>query len=239
MMTRSIPGRRRLLAAAVGTGAAAYSLVVMLVSLSSASHATAWTATATSFGWVSAGSSDQWLNYDFQDDTAHTASNVDWPVRFLFDTNAEVDKVKDTIDGCHSVYLSPQLCDSASAKAFYGKENNVVYWDYDSGRKGGLHCQLDMHMRVYAVFPADRNYDPNLGYYVLATVHKDLENGSCQVQYYSAEGEQSWWDTRISAIPGWTDHANISYWYNYEPAHWADAQHWVQSDGYTSYIDVP
>jgi hypothetical protein len=103
----------------------------------------------------------------------------------------------------------------------------------------GVSCELDQHIRVYAESSADRDYDPSFGYYVFGSVHKDDEGVGCDDLYYSAEGEQGWWDSRLSGISGWSNSAGTSYWYNYESARWGDGSHWIQSYGYTSYTDVP
>ncbi len=54
---------------------------------------------ASNLAQVSAGSGDWWYNYDFNSRSVY-AANVDWPIRYLFVGYAEVDNVKDRIDGC-------------------------------------------------------------------------------------------------------------------------------------------
>ncbi|OAI40453.1 hypothetical protein AYO38_01145 [bacterium SCGC AG-212-C10] len=231
--------KQRMIAGAIGLLAAVYASLALAGAIVTPNHTFAWTATTGSFGTVSAGSSDQWYNYDFTSQSA-AAANVDWPVRFMFDSNAEVDKVKDTFDGCgNDPPIFPCLDGNGGPMNFRGQENGSWYWDQDSGKKLDDECNLDQHIRVYALSSADRNYDPNLGYYVLGTVHKDYEGSGCDDSYYSAEGEQGWWDSRFAGISGWTNHANTSYWSNYESQRWADTNHWIQSDGYTTYTDVP
>ncbi len=229
----------RLLAALIGLLAAGYIVLGFTWAQDRSQGASAWTAGGF-FGLVSAGSADAWYNYDFKTQSAE-ASNVDWPIRYLFAADAEVDKVKNTIDGCGGdPTINPCLGDHVVHEAkFRGRENGYWYWDGDGGRKQGLSCQLDQHIRVYALSSTDRNWDPELGYYILGSVHKDYEGGECDDLFYSAEGEQGWWDTRIAGISGWTVHANISYWSNFENARWADSTHWVHSDGLTTYVDVP
>ena len=94
-------------------------------------------------------------------------------------------------------------------------------------------------MRVYAS-SADRNYDANsFGYYILGVVHKDYEGSGCDDLFYSAEGEEGWWNSRFSGISGWAVSADDTYYYNAETARWADLTHYVQSNGYATYVGVP
>lgn len=230
-------GRTRILAGALGVAALSYAALVLGRGLYDPPQAEAWT--ASSLTTVGAGTGDIWYNYDFVS-TSVSASNVDWPVRYLFKGNAEVDMVKNTIDGCGGdPSIFPCLGGSGSQKKFYGRTSGSWYWDEDGGKKMGASCELDQHIRVYAIYPADRNYDPAIGYYVLASVHKDYEGPSCTDVYYSAEGEQGWWDSRSAGISGWSTTSNNYWWNNYESARWGDTSHWIQSDGYSTYVTLP
>lgn len=201
--------------------------------------ARAWT--ASNLQQVSAGSEDWWYNYDFSSRSVY-AANVDWPIRWLFAGYAEVDYVKDRIDGCGGdPSMTPCLGTSGSRKAFFGVDSGYSYWDQDGGRKAGSSCSADYHIRLYARSDADQNYSPVLGFYVLASAHLDVEwlGGSwCDNRYYSTEATQAWFDARARAVPGWTVASNVSNWLNYEPTRWADSAHFVESDGYATYVTV-
>ncbi len=88
----------------------------------------------------------------------------------------------------------------------------------------------------------DQNYSPSLGFYILGSVHLYYEwlgDTYCRSKYYSTEATQAWFDARARAVPGWTVASNVSNWLNYEAARWADSTHYVESDGYTTYVTVP
>lgn len=216
-------------------------VTMLTLSLLIPGQSLAWT--ASNLQQVSAGSEDWWYNYDFTSTSVY-AANVDWPLRYLFAGYAEVDYAKGRIDGCGGDQsLTPCLGSSGGAKYFFGVDSGTLYWDQDGGIKSGLHCMTDYHLRVYARPGVDQNYSPVLGWYILGSVHTDVEKISfpwgCENKYFSTEDTQSWFDARARAVPGWTVASNVSDWLNYEPMRWADSTHFVESGGYATYVTVP
>jgi hypothetical protein len=193
---------------------------------------------------------DGFYNFDFRSYSA-SSTNVDWPMRFLFRYNAEIDNVKNAIDGCGGdPSISPTTCNSGSAQHHLFNDNGYNLWDDDGGKKQSNSCSSGaQHMRLYAnpdsVWPYDRNYNDTWGFYIFASVHKDFEGGSggsCTT-YYSAEGEEGWWVQRmLDGLPDWYQESNSYYWSNPDDSgHWDlvnGAWHWTQSNGWASYVWV-
>jgi hypothetical protein len=241
--------RRRLLASGLVTFfAVAYLSVASWSALADPQGAQAQN-TSTLY-WLNATENDGFYNFDFKSQNA-SSNNVDWPMRFLFFNNAEIDKVKDALDGCHSPYIPAQTCNNGGGENAAFNDNLILQWDSDGGKKQTNTCSSSgaQHMRFYAnpvdVYPYDRNYNTAWGYYIFAAVHKDYEGGSggsCTT-YYSAEGEEGWWVQRmLDYLPGWSQQSNSYYWYNYDGGHWdlyGGNYHWTQSNGYASYVSVP
>jgi len=86
-------------------------------------------------------------------------------MRFLFRENADIDKVKNRIDGCGGdPSISPQACNSGSAKYHAFNDQGYLQWDEDGDKKEVNSCSVGAHhMRLYAnpwwVYPYDRNYN--------------------------------------------------------------------------------
>lgn len=189
---------------------------------------------------ISLGYSDYIFNWDSLDGST-SSKKVDWPVRFIFWDDANINRVKDRLDGCGGdPSLSPQVCSSSSTKYFRFNDGPETQYfeevDWDGGKKQGVSCDYDQHIRVYAYDLTGRNYNASLGFYVMGTVHKDLEGGGCENSYYSAEGEEGWWVTRAGQISGWSVTSG-PYLSNYESGRW-DTNHWIQSDGYSRKVRV-
>ena len=181
-------------------------------------------------------------------------SNVDMPIRFLFAGEANVNKVKYHLDGNCPARSPigfagfPALCASGGAKCHWRIDRFITatyYIDQDEGINAAWSCELDRHMRIYAYAGLDYNQESGYGKYVVAAVHKDHEPlfpdppWACAKRYYSAEGEEGWWISRIQAwYPAWTVASGASNWLNFEAAHWSGS-HWIQSDGMTTYVTVP
>lgn len=201
--------------------------------------------------FISAPEGDGFYNFDFRgyDETDNT--EVDWPARFLFRQNAEIDKVKNALDGCGGdPTISPQVCNGGSAKHFIFWDAGYSLWDDDGGKKQSNSCTSgSQHIRLYAnpanVSPYDRNWNSVWGYYIFGTVHKDYEGGSggsCTT-FYSAEGEEGWWVQRIlDNLGSWSQQSNSYNWFNGDAGHW-DLEdgywHWTQSNGWAGYVWVP
>ncbi|MFN0093802.1 MAG: hypothetical protein ACKVVT_03360 [Dehalococcoidia bacterium] len=201
----------------------------------------------TVLAWIGAPGQDGFYNFDFKSQSA-TSNNVDWPMRFLFRDNANINKIKNAIDGCGGdPTISPTTCSSGGAQYHRFQDYpNSAEWDGDGGKKQSNHCTNGaQHMRLYARSSTDKNHNSEWGYYVFASVHKDWEGGSggsC-TQYFSAEGEEGWWVLRIlNNLPAWTVHSNSYWWSNPDSGHWdtyQGHQHWTESNGWAAYVWVP
>jgi hypothetical protein len=159
-------------------------------------------------------SSDTIYNWDF-DSSSPSSTSVDWGVRFIFKSNAAIDYIKNRLDGVGSdPYISPYLDDNGGQKYAYvddGPEGGIDFvYDNDSGIKEGPSCDVGWdwgHMRLYVRTSSDSNYNIQWGYYVIATNHRDFENGACSPQYHSYESDESDWNGRLNAVVsshGWS-----------------------------------
>ena len=145
------------------------------------------------------GSDDKIYNYDFNS-ARRSRRNVDWGVNLLFFNNAEIDKVKAAL----------VLGVPGSKQDARMNDDGEWIWDTDGGRKGSA-CPVGTrttHYRVYADRPGgDRNYSRGLGFYVLGTTHRDVNECGGGTRYFgdteiaerdvfslgaSARGWQAW-----------------------------------------------
>lgn len=217
-------------------------------------QAEAWT--TQNFSWVFAPNSlDRFMNYDGGNPGYST--NVDWPVRYLWKGNAEIDKVKDRIDGCGGdPTLFDQRCSSGGPISLHMVVTGPGdFYDSDNGKKAGNSCSWDQHMRLYADPGQDRNYNQTWGFYIVSTSHRDYEwlgtSWFCSNTYTSTEGNTTYpdeseyyWNTRIIYINTFVSDdygilTNSQYLANPETYRWADGSHLVESNGYGSIITVP
>jgi hypothetical protein len=207
----------------------------------------------SSLWWLdlSGSDSDGLYNFDFKSTTV-SSTNVDWPMRFFFHENAEIDKVKNALDGCGGDPSIPTTtCSNGGEQSAYFDDNGYGQWDVDGGIKQANNCfSGSNHMRLYAnpshISPYDRNYSLTWGYFIFACVHKDYEGGSggsCTTYYSADAAEEGWWVQRmLDYLPGWAQESNSYYWYNAEDpgdwdfydGHW----HWTQSNAWASYVEV-
>lgn len=137
---------RKLVLAGLASGSALYLALGAAFSFFTPPHATADPASNLS---VIAYAGDSWENYDFTSPT-WDANGVDWPLRFVFYNNAEVDYVKNKIDGCNGdPSISPTICNTlASAQYFWtydtsdsgGNPTSWLGYDADSGLKQTIGC---------------------------------------------------------------------------------------------------
>ena len=133
------------------------------------------------------------------------------PFRFIFHEEADVDYVKDRLDGeGNDPYIWPMLdaqwYEKISKDAYVndGPEvsGNYAHYDSDRGIKDFPGTCVDNWglMRVYARTNSGKNYNVTLGYYVIASSHIDREllSGSlCQKRYKSYETHEDKWEERI------------------------------------------
>jgi hypothetical protein len=213
------------------------------------------TAPSGSFSQIHLGEGDYVWNWDFNGRFLDFEA-VDWGMRFIFYDNADVDKVKDRLDG---VALDPRITPMLewSGGPQYGGmldyvEDQATQFDGDRGIKDDPGCRWNNgHMRIYATSGGDRNYNPTFGFYVVATVHKDHEDlFFCDDQYISGESHENWWVDRIEDNLGidtqydWTIDSQGFNWANSvvgypEISPGDDADHWYQSDGWGVKVRIP
>jgi hypothetical protein len=197
---------------------------------------------------VSMGTEDWWWNWDFLGQSESSAA-VDVPMRFVFANNAEIDLVKNRLDGCGGdPNISPTQC--AYGGSMYQRlsdqapsgNGNGTWWDSDKGIKHGYFCDYDNHMRLYARPSYDRMYSYSLSYYIVASVHLDFEFPyGCTNHYFAEEIEEQWWVNRINSHLwqyGWWANYGTSNWSNYEFGRWMDNTHYIQSDGYATQVNI-
>ncbi len=174
-------------------------------------------------------SSGDWAwNWDFKG-TTQRSSNVDWGMRYIFKNNASVNNVKDRLDGRRGdPNITPTWGWVGSAKwanihdgpgrRGRGQTN---HWDSDRGIKDYASCRWNhMHIRFYA--NGNRNYNSRLGYYVIASSHRDHEGGgrSCDYKFSSTEFHEDIINSRVtrnlgpSTSYGWRVFDNAFSWGN-------------------------
>ena len=175
---------------------------------------------------------------------------MDWALRFVFGENAEIDKVKDRIDGeGGDPTISPALDSSGSGKKAWvddGTQQTGSSWDSDAGIKEGNNCGYDDHMRFYAQSGEDRNYNVQWEYYIVASVHHEDHGWGCPDYFWSWELDEDWWVSRINsyltADPyNWTVTDNDIYW-NAGVSSIQDiggGNHSYGSDDHGPYVEVP
>ena len=175
---------------------------------------------------------DRFYNYDFNSSNDLTPSNVDWGISLVFWNNAEVDKIKNTLNSPYN----------AVGGAKYGRVNDGGggITDSDSGRKTikcPVYGQHAKHYRLYAPSSTDRLYNTGWGYYVLASTHMDHEE--CSTDKYFGDAERTEDDVAYQARRhGWQTLQDYANFYNYEPVR-QQGDHGWNSDGRATYIRVP
>lgn len=255
-MTRELDARRVVFLLALVAIAAAYLLVSLTNLVSGALTARAATAPSGSFGTITIGGTDTIYNWDFNSSSV-SSDNVDWGLRFIFWDNAEVDYVKDRLDGeGNDPWIYPQLNSlyKGSKYAYVddgpeeGPYSNFI--DADRGIRDWPGCVDNWgHMRVYARTETDRNYSPGWGYYVVASSHVDKELASedtCDRSFKSEETHEDKWVDRIEDhlsdspynwdVDGYKDFGNASSLVN--TAATDEPPQWYQSDGYGRTVQV-
>lgn len=240
---------RRLAVAAVVLGSIYLAFAAVHVARN-AQSASANTVPASIFSVLSTPGGETFRNWDFVT-TVDARDQVDWPIRFLFRDDAEIDKVKHRVDGIGSdPFISPVLDAGGSTKYHYFNHEGSWEWDADSGIKQGLLCITDHHMRFYADSSSDRNgYDTGWGYYLFGTLHEDDEGWACADEWESLEEDEDWWRTRIegaleNGTYGWNVSDSVT---DFDNALGTDgspvsidggSNHWLSSDGRPVYVDV-
>lgn len=195
------------------------------------------------------GEADYVWNWDYNS-MSRSQSNVDWAMRFIFKDNADIDYVKDRLDGQRQdPRITPVLSDFGGAKYAHvddGAQHGGNYWDSDRGIKNTPNCAWNFgHMRLYA--KNDRHYNSVLGYYVVASVHRDYEGFHCSWWFSSRETHEDTWINRIENNLGsnteynWTVADNVTSWRNgvSEETDIGGGNHAYVSDGWGPHVTVP
>lgn len=217
-------------------------------------HVGASVAPDGTFRRLAIGQGDYVWNWDFNDES-EAFDGVDWGMRFIFYNNADVDEVKDRLDG---KMVDPRITPFLSYQGWFqyagmqdSYEDEANQWDQDRGIKDDPGCSWNYgHMRVYAT-SGDYNYNLDYGYYVVASTHRDHESHFlCDDQYFSTESNEDWWVARIRDNLG----SNTDYnWTVYDEAfNWKNSvtgfpeispndsdDHWYQSDGWGVKVHLP
>ena len=201
------------------------------------------------------GHTDYVWNWDFNRKNmaqSEYASNVDWGMRFIFQNNANRNYVKDRLDGAGGdPTISPALDNPIGSKQYAhiddGHEHVGSVWDWDKGIKNLPICQWNFgHMRIYG--NSGVNYNPSLGYYVVASIHRDFEGEPlCDNMFSSRESHEDTWISRIENNLGpttdydWEVTDDETSWRNIlNPGDdIGGGNHFYHSDGWGVVVDVP
>ncbi len=132
---------------------------------------------ASNYAVVALAGNDQFTNYDHNTTNLGNDggwNNVDWPVTMFFYNNAHVQQIKSAM-----LARGQPWNQNAGTMHLLQKDDAYLAWDNDNGVKSnGTGCETAAyHLRVYARYPQDRNWNPVDGYYVLGTTHKDFHDG--------------------------------------------------------------
>jgi hypothetical protein len=203
---------------------------------------------------ISLGEGDWVWNWDYNSQNEYR-SNVDWAMRFIFKGNAEIDYIKDRLDGKHwDPSIHPNLGSmgwSKYSKFYDGGSQTDGEWDSDRGIKDDRNCNWNWgHMRFYASSSEDRNYNQTYGYYVVATNHVDSEYVILCTNYYKSleEHEDDWiWriQQNLTASSGsdynWVVYTDAINWENgvYGTIDIGNGNHTYQSDGLGAKVHIP
>jgi len=191
---------------------------------------------------------DAFINWDFRSKDVQ-ASKVDWPVNMLFYNNAEIDKVKDALDALPNTNIS--RCGSGQDARV--DDGSGMEWDGDGGIKDDCSStppsEQARHMRVYADGD-DRLYNLSFGYYIIGTTHAEdcHQHGTIFYRYchhhwvgYS-EIANDWWDYYSDQVAGWTVYSDWGSFSNTASGlddHGSGEDHYMESDGKATYVNVP
>lgn len=177
---------------------------------------------------------DQFHNWDFYGGGA----GVDWPITIIFGNNAEIDKVKDKYDDDAGWFQGTCGGD------MWGHYNDGYALDWDTDRGMKVPClpgcgATSYHVRPYAPPSTDRMYNIYWGYYSFASSHRD-KNEVCPTgtQFgWSEDSENYTVDTAV-VVFGWSAIHDWGYMYNIRISAWY-GNHYVQNNGYASWVTVP
>jgi hypothetical protein len=240
-------------------------LVVLAVApVTDGNRSAAWEASSLVSLTFTGTKSEKFMNYDFGSRSAangaerplgdpertEAQSSVDWPMTLLFYNSANINKVKNKLLR-YFPYSTEAGVNFATRQ--WARLNDGHGWrtDTDRGKKDSLCPELHgegssaSHYRVYA--DADdhmKSYRINLGFYVIATTHHDVNEclpfapDSVKNSGYSDDAEE---DVAKAAEKVW-GRSNVqrhyAFWQNQEESRRIESHVW-QSDGYATRIRIP
>jgi hypothetical protein len=174
---------------------------------------------------------DSFRNYDFKSKRV-ARNNVDWAVDFVFYNNAEIDRVKNAMDG-----FLPH-----TGSTMYGRLNDgaASVWDEDKGLKDKK-CPIKgdaHHIRYYAPPERDRMYNRKWGYYIIGTAH--IDHNECGLGRWYGRSEQAEATIELMARDVFGPSKvkrNHRYFFNYEPFRREGNHIWL-NDGWATFVKV-
>ena len=198
-------------------------------------------ATTTNLDAVNTYEDDYLYNYDFSSRDLRD-DNVDWALSILFWNGADINKVKNGLNGVYSSSGGPQQFQATDGGADY-------FWDTDSGRKqpGCAQNTWYRHYRVYAPSGPDYFYNTGWGRYIAGTQHWDINDG-CFSNPASGYSEISDGWLALDAANVWGSSAVVEDWfaadtpepvYRFETTSNGYGHHWDQSEGRATIVRVP
>lgn len=180
-------------------------LVVLLLTSVFASIANTWSTQNLLWGY---GDYYWFRNYDFTSEN-DSSTNVDWPVSMVFwgpDANVNMAKF---------VLGWPYTNGSHMKFHYYDVLNGYDDFDEDGGVKTDPTDMNGWHARIYGKPGWDYFYDDSVGFYVLATTHKDWYSND---QRYGYTSDAAYAGLVYASLTVGTENVenHFSYLYNYE-----------------------
>lgn len=164
-------------------------------------------------------------NYDFESEDA-SSDNVDWATAVIFwGPDAEVDNAK----GLLWSYVG-------STMKLHYDDGETVDFDSDKGRKTDPTDMDGWHTRIYAPSDTDRFECGVLGYYVVATAHRDWLIHWFWPQYgYTSDAADHVMDKAEDTVGSNNVDDQFAYLYNYESfrIEGSPTQHVWEHDGWS------
>lgn len=183
-------------------------------------------ATGSNVTPIQLGYGNSFWNYDFGS-TAGGNSNVDWAISLLFYNNATVREVNNTLSNAGFGI------GGTNQKWARVGDRGYAFWTASGGTKTGL-CS-GSHYRAYAYNDFDSMYTPELGYYVIASTHKDHNECFFGNEYFDQSEAvekdiaQFYSDRYYPVYRDWASFAN------WEPLR-AEGNHIWDNNGYGTYV---
>jgi hypothetical protein len=198
---------------------------------------TAEASTAANGITVMAMGNDLWYNYDFNSES-HRSTNVDWAISVLFINNATIDKAKSKVDDWTNAFeYSSSTRKWSYTSNYYERDWG---WDADRGKKNPI-CPVhedSHHFRAYSNNNGgyERMYNTTLGFYVIASTHRDWDECGGSVRHGYSEYTESVLLNRVrdNTYVEW-DKWGLSNNENYR----VEGNHIWSNDGWASTVRIP